>query len=483
MINTKKRNIILALFVLLLVGVIASQVARASDQPLTPFQSPMSPPTSAGGGSGGGGGGTVTGTGAATQVAFWTSATNISGSNNFTYSGTAVDVAVPVTITTAATFPASYSLTTDNGILDNYGDVEAINTRGTAEYAVVVASDSGNGGIGVIDGFGTTNTLMFGAVAMAGGAALQLSSSTASTNRVIEIGGTTPTFWILMATSEVMKATTTLTELATNGTPIFTSTTALMTEHIPITITNAIAFPGDYSLTTDNGINDTYGSIQSSNAIAGSYADIGAIGNGAASRADIIGYGTAFPGSIAGFAYAGAASMYLHGVVGTGVNLIESSTAPTFAIVHLNSMIEQATATLHQLATAGTVGLSLTTTSATLPLNTTFSAKTIYASQDVACAAGVLALDPSGVGNINIDANGAACVVTLAETSATVGTSVLITITTSAGAGLVTFPDVAGVHLGPTLCTTTGIPIGSVYRLHYAKTLNEWVGEECQVNQ
>lgn len=102
--------------------------------------------------------------------------------------------------------------------------------------------------------------------------------------------------------------------------------------------------------------------------------------------------------------------------------------------------------------------------------------------QTAACAAGVLALDPvSDV--VEIDANGAACVVTLGEANATVGRTVTMIITTSAGGGLVTFPDVSNKHLGPTLCTSTGIPLGGVYTVYYAGTVLEYLGESCVVNQ
>jgi hypothetical protein len=105
--------------------------------------------------------------------------------------------------------------------------------------------------------------------------------------------------------------------------------------------------------------------------------------------------------------------------------------------------------------------------------------------QNVACAAGVLALDPiSSV--VYLDANGAACAVTIAETSAATigpGFDVLIVVTTSAGAGAVTFPDVANVHDGPTLCTTTGIALNGSYLIHYTNMANDmFVGVACSAN-
>ncbi len=105
--------------------------------------------------------------------------------------------------------------------------------------------------------------------------------------------------------------------------------------------------------------------------------------------------------------------------------------------------------------------------------------------QAVACAAGVLALDPvSSV--VNIDANGAACAVTLAETTAASigpGFQVTINIVTSAGAGAVTFPDVSGIHQGPVACTTTGIAINDTYTIMYAnKSDDMYVGVSCTDN-
>jgi len=98
------------------------------------------------------------------------------------------------------------------------------------------------------------------------------------------------------------------------------------------------------------------------------------------------------------------------------------------------------------------------------------------------CVAGVLALNPTEA-YVDIDPSGAACVVTIAETSAILGTDVTISITRSAGAGTVTFPDVAGVHNGPTLCTITGLIIDGVYTITYVDKANDtFLGKACVQN-
>lgn len=101
--------------------------------------------------------------------------------------------------------------------------------------------------------------------------------------------------------------------------------------------------------------------------------------------------------------------------------------------------------------------------------------------QSVSCAGGVLALDPTS-SVVYINANSAACVVTLGEANAITGSDVEIILTANVS-GAVTFPNVANVHAGPVLCTTTGLStIGSSYRIHYAATLNEYVGVACNAN-
>lgn len=105
--------------------------------------------------------------------------------------------------------------------------------------------------------------------------------------------------------------------------------------------------------------------------------------------------------------------------------------------------------------------------------------------QVITCAAGTAALDPQS-SHISIDANGAACVVTIAETSAATigpGFEATIYIATSAGAGAVTFPDVANVFNGPTLCTTTGLAIDGTMTIFYANKADDmFVATGCQTN-
>ncbi len=101
--------------------------------------------------------------------------------------------------------------------------------------------------------------------------------------------------------------------------------------------------------------------------------------------------------------------------------------------------------------------------------------------QAASCAAGVLALDPTS-SVVYINANSNPCAITLGEANAIVGSDVLIVLTANVS-GAVTFPNVANVHAGPTLCTTTGLTtIGSTYRIHYASTISEYVGVACTSN-
>lgn len=110
--------------------------------------------------------------------------------------------------------------------------------------------------------------------------------------------------------------------------------------------------------------------------------------------------------------------------------------------------------------------------------NCTFTAAPVPASQSVACAAGVLALDPTAQ-VVYLDANNAACVVTLGEVNAVAKTDIEIIISGTAGIGLVTFPNVAGVLAGPLLCSTTGIALGGSYNLHYDAVNTKYIGTGC----
>lgn len=106
---------------------------------------------------------------------------------------------------------------------------------------------------------------------------------------------------------------------------------------------------------------------------------------------------------------------------------------------------------------------------------------TVNVQQAATCAAGVLALDPTS-SVVYVNANNAACVITLGEANSRAGSDVQIILTANVS-GAVTFPNVANVHAGPTACTTTGLStIGSSYRVHYASTINEYVGVSCNNN-
>jgi len=137
-----------------------------------------------------------------------------------------------------------------------------------------------------------------------------------------------------------------------------------------------------------------------------------------------------------------------------------------------------------KISTAGVVRVivaSSTLFSSSIP----FVATTIHTTtlQSATCAAGVLSLTPTA-DTISIDANGAACAVTLVEPAAGfLGNVIKMYIATSAGAGAVTFPDVADIHDGPTLCTTTGIVLNGTYSVLYADMANDkLVGYSCQTN-
>ncbi len=102
------------------------------------------------------------------------------------------------------------------------------------------------------------------------------------------------------------------------------------------------------------------------------------------------------------------------------------------------------------------------------------------------CAAGVATFDPAAgsfTQYVRVDANGAACAITIGETNATLATNVTFYIATSAGAGAVTFPDVANTHDGPTLCTTTGLTINGTYAMTFANLANDaYLGTSCTQN-
>lgn len=104
------------------------------------------------------------------------------------------------------------------------------------------------------------------------------------------------------------------------------------------------------------------------------------------------------------------------------------------------------------------------------------------AEQTATCSLGALALDPTS-SQISIDANAAACAVTLAETTGTVvGPGAVATITVfNVGAGVVTFPDVANIFEGPALCTNTGIGANGTMSIMYANRADDlWIATGCQ---
>lgn len=108
----------------------------------------------------------------------------------------------------------------------------------------------------------------------------------------------------------------------------------------------------------------------------------------------------------------------------------------------------------------------------------TFTAAPILSSQSVACAGGVLALDPVSP-LVYLNANGAACVVTLGESNAVAKTNTQIIVSGTPGIGVVTFPAVSNVHSGPVLCITTGIGLGGSYTIHYDSVNAKYIGTGC----
>lgn len=106
-------------------------------------------------------------------------------------------------------------------------------------------------------------------------------------------------------------------------------------------------------------------------------------------------------------------------------------------------------------------------------------------SQSAACAAGVLALDPTS-SVVYIDGNSAACAVTLDDATletAGPGIDIVFVITGTPGAGVVTFPDVTNEHNGPLCATTTGLGLGDTYKVHFANMANDqMVGMACSDN-
>jgi hypothetical protein len=87
-------------------------------------------------------------------------------------------------------------------------------------------------------------------------------------------------------------------------------------------------------------------------------------------------------------------------------------------------------------------------------------------------AAGALNLTPSSEIVLVTNADPDGCVVTMVETSAVVGADSTMIVISTAG-GVVTFPDVANVHDGPTFATTTGLGLNDSYTVHYADAAND----------
>lgn len=103
--------------------------------------------------------------------------------------------------------------------------------------------------------------------------------------------------------------------------------------------------------------------------------------------------------------------------------------------------------------------------------------------QAVTCSAGAATVDPTSK-YVDINPGGVACVVTLSDSSAPgPGFEVIFTVVSSSGVGVVTFPDVANVHDGPTLCTTTGLTLGGTYMVTFADESNDrYEGVACIQN-
>ncbi len=101
------------------------------------------------------------------------------------------------------------------------------------------------------------------------------------------------------------------------------------------------------------------------------------------------------------------------------------------------------------------------------------------------CTAGVLDISPQpGFPTHYIDPDGAACAVTIDDAFAQLNTgSITIIIANATAGGGVTFPNVAGEHSGPTLCTTTGLAQNGVYTIIFAdKATDLYLGVSCVQN-
>lgn len=161
----------------------------------------------------------------------------------------------------------------------------------------------------------------------------------------------------------------------------------------------------------------------------------------------------------------------------------------------LNGIISTASASTVRYQGAVTAVLSATANNAATVLSAslgdqqTTSLFGVYGSggvrypveQTATCAANVLTLDPQS-SHITIDGNGANCVVTLQDTTATTvgpGFFAEIVLTNVGGVTGVTFPDVANVVDLPLLCSTTGLPNNnSTVRLFYKNAADDlWVGD------
>lgn len=105
----------------------------------------------------------------------------------------------------------------------------------------------------------------------------------------------------------------------------------------------------------------------------------------------------------------------------------------------------------------------------------------LSSTQSATCTAGGVTVNPTA-STVTIEAGAVACIVTIGEVGAVPNTFTTFLVRNT-GVGLVTFPDVAGVHDGNALCKTPGLATGGLYTVY--RDVNDggiFRGESCSPN-